>query len=124
MSGEVKASPGTRGEGSPSITPLNYRLPDAQLRALLSRIPGAWVLADEAFASRLPATARWASTEWFTADDVTAPRTAVPADEARPLPAADQRQLSSTQLDVRCQGESLVCAVPMVGAESVKLAVE
>lgn len=66
------------------ITPLNYRLPDGQLHALLARIPGALVLADQALSSRLPAMARVATTEWFSETAKTAPRANTAADEGRP----------------------------------------
>jgi acyl-CoA synthetase (AMP-forming)/AMP-acid ligase II len=66
------------------ITPLNYRLPDSQLTALLARIPGALVLADQAFAPRLPATARVMSVEWFSKAARTAPRKTAAPNESRP----------------------------------------
>lgn len=66
------------------ITPLNYRLPDAQLHALLSRLPGALVLADEALLPRLPSTARVATTESFSRAAISAPRIAAAPDESRP----------------------------------------
>lgn len=67
-----------------TVAPLNYRLPDAQLHALLSRIPHPFVLADEAFLPRLPATVRAASTGWFIGAAAAASRTIVTPDEDRP----------------------------------------
>ena len=66
------------------ITPLNYRLPDSQLASLLKRVPGALVLADQAFVSRLPPAARVTIAESFEATARTAPRRTAAVDESRP----------------------------------------
>src|SRR5262249_42437466 len=66
------------------VTPVNYRLPDGQLHALLARLPGALVLADEEFRSRLPATARAATTGWFRQAAAAAPPVTAAADASRP----------------------------------------